>query len=306
MEKPATRAAGLAAGLAWLLAVLAAVLCVSGGRAGCRAATLLGYEGLYFLLGVALYVLLDGRLGGVGVLSAAMAASATVMLKQLLGLPRPPAAAALGATGPGFPSGHTAVATSFWLAMGLLSRSPTLTAGALALAGTVGYTRVALGAHYVGDVVGGFVVGALAALAAAGLTRSEGLFAASVAASPPAMLAALLAAALAPGYRAAWRLAGIDAGLYLAALAGLRLGWEGCLAGRLGGRGYLFSLAAPLASLAAAVGLEKLAGPAGGVAGFAMFAATALASRPLGCRLGAGSRGGWRGASGATRSREPP
>jgi len=283
MARPGVMAARVAAAAAWLLAATSALLCLLGGWWGCRAATLLGDEGLYFVLGILVYAFLDGGLGAVGVSSAALAASATVFLKQFLALPRPPGAIEVGAVGPGFPSGHTTVAAAFWVAMGLWARSPLLTIGGALLAAAVGYTRIALGAHYSLDVAGGYLVGVFSAATVAGLARSWGPAGAAAVASPAGFMAAVLAWLLAPGYRAAWRLAGIDAGLYAAALWVAASGLEWCLSARLGTAQRLAAAALPLAMLVAAVAAEAAGGPLAGAAGFAAFAAAALAARPVVC-----------------------
>lgn len=64
-----------------------------------------------------------------------------------------------------FPSGHSASAAAFAIGVGLENR----TAGYLlaGLAGAVGLSRVATGAHFPGDVVAGFAVGAGVAIAGA-------------------------------------------------------------------------------------------------------------------------------------------
>ncbi|MGW5456017.1 diacylglycerol kinase family protein [Nocardia sp. NPDC003979] len=70
-------------------------------------------------------------------------------------------------TSTSFPSGHAAVAAAFAVGVGLENR----TAGYLltGLAGAVGLSRVATGAHYPGDVLAGFAVGAGIAIAGARL-----------------------------------------------------------------------------------------------------------------------------------------
>ncbi len=70
-------------------------------------------------------------------------------------------------TSTSFPSGHSAAAAAFAIGVGLENR----TAGYLlaCLAGAVGLSRVATGAHYPGDVLAGFAVGAGVAVAGARL-----------------------------------------------------------------------------------------------------------------------------------------
>ena len=292
MRLTGTRPGRAAAWLAIVLAAAASLLCLLAGQKGCRLATLLGSEGLYFLIGVLIYAFLDGRLGGTGVLSAALAASTTVFLKQLLQLPRPPGAPLVGAVGPGFPSGHTTVATGFWLGMGLYSGDPLLLAAGAWLGAVVGYTRVAIGAHYPADVVGGFVVGLAAAYVASVLARREAVAWASWVAAAAAALLVFEAGLLAPSYRAAWRLLGIDLGLSaVGAWVWLR-GLEVCLAKGLGLAGRIAAAVLPLAILGAAVVGEHVAGAPGSLAGFALFSAAALGARPLLCLVGGGTRGG--------------
>lgn len=92
-------------------------------------------------------------------------------LKRLVGRPRPDSATTrvrgAAQTGLGYPSGHAAVAAAMGavLAKGASRRRR---GGIALLAGTVGASRVYIGAHYPLDVVGGWAAG----LAMATLVRS--------------------------------------------------------------------------------------------------------------------------------------
>lgn len=116
-------------------------------------------------------------------LTSTAAASALVHLaKFLIGRARPEMAAEFGAWGlsplasdvlfQSFPSGHSAAAGAFFVAMALvLPRYLWLfVAGAL----TIGVTRVVVGAHYPSDVAAGLALGAWTSLAAAYLMAARG------------------------------------------------------------------------------------------------------------------------------------
>ena len=262
-------------------AVLAAgvLLCLAAGAAGCRAATMLGDEKFYYLAGVLVYILLSAERGLVLVSSLAAASAAATLLKTVLKLPRPPEAEWLApAQGPGFPSGHTTVATAFWLGLGLGESIMAATAG-LAVALLIGYTRIALRVHYPRDVAGGLLVGAAAAIAAEALARRKGPVKAALALAPAATAMALAAAAAMPGYTPPWRIAGIGAGLLAAALLASR---RGCAPppGPARGPEAVRALAVSTAGAALAAGSEALLGKGpGSIPGFAVFTYLVVASR---------------------------
>lgn len=100
--------------------------------------------------------------------AVAVAWAASHALKLLVDDPRP-AGGVVDAWGSGWPSGHAAVAAaaalSLWgsLSPGARTRlgRVALGAGLLALALSVAWTRLYLGVHDLGDVVGGLAVGLL-------------------------------------------------------------------------------------------------------------------------------------------------
>lgn len=103
--------------------------------------------------------------GAVGVASV----TANLLAKRLARRPRPPRADPGRFPGryvamprsASFPSGHTASAVAFAVAVGRVL--PVAAAPLGALAALVGYSRVHTGVHYPGDVAGGAVLGAASA-----------------------------------------------------------------------------------------------------------------------------------------------
>jgi membrane-associated phospholipid phosphatase len=144
------------------------------------AVTLLG-AGEVLVLGLALaYWNLDAhRERLLAVIAASfLALSVTLALKWGLGLPRPPASAQQVAPDSpvGFPSGHAIGATVVY-GGSLLAfdrhRTPRVALPVAALVAAIGLSRVALGLHYLGDVLAGFAVG-LAVLGVVVLARRRG------------------------------------------------------------------------------------------------------------------------------------
>lgn len=99
-----------------------------------------------------------------------------VALKGFFALPRPPMELQLEAhygSGYGFPSGHALGSTAVYGGTAVLldrGRRSTRLAAAAVIVAVVSFTRVALGVHYLVDVLAGFAVGAAFLAAALALT----------------------------------------------------------------------------------------------------------------------------------------
>jgi undecaprenyl-diphosphatase len=119
--------------------------------------------------------------GALAVVLAVGATQAIVFaIKELVARARPPASSAwIDAAGHAFPSAHAASGVALYglLALYTLQRlhgRARVAAGAVALlgVGSIGLTRVYLGAHYPSDVLAGWLVGAVVAAAAWQLARA--------------------------------------------------------------------------------------------------------------------------------------
>lgn len=104
-------------------------------------------------------------------ISVALSALLANILKYTIDLPRPyviyPFIEKLGSGGsPSFPSGHTADAFAFAMAVGLLYRKWLIVIPAFAWAALVGYSRMCLGVHFPSDVIAGALIGIICAGAA--------------------------------------------------------------------------------------------------------------------------------------------
>lgn len=100
----------------------------------------------------------------------ALSAIVSNLLKYAIDLPRPyevyPFIHKLSVGGsPSFPSGHTADAFAFAMAVSLMYRKWFIVILMLAWASVVGYTRMALGVHFPSDVLAGAMIGMLSAFA---------------------------------------------------------------------------------------------------------------------------------------------
>lgn len=121
--------------------------------------TKLGEEEFYLVMGVFVYFFTGDFLSGLLVLSSiVLSGSLNVFLKYLFNSPRP-LNPLIDATGPGFPSGHVQVSSSFWSSVILIFRRMSVLLLGLIVVTSVSLSRVFLRVHYVVDVVGGLFFG---------------------------------------------------------------------------------------------------------------------------------------------------
>lgn len=118
---------------------------------------------------------LEAATGARLAVAALIALAAVPGAKAALAMPRPPVELrAIAADGYGVPSGHATAAATLAIALALLTnwgdrRRRWLAAGGFVA--LVSFTRVALGAHYLGDVLAGAALGTICAGVAVEVTR---------------------------------------------------------------------------------------------------------------------------------------
>ena len=118
---------------------------------------------LFFFLfaAVLVYWLWDKRLGLYLSVLLMVSAPLNAVLKALVGWPRPPAAfhkVFFPLTDNGFPSGHAQTSAAFWSGLAWVVRGWWILVAAVMIT-LVAFSRVYLGVHFVGDVLGGVALG---------------------------------------------------------------------------------------------------------------------------------------------------
>ncbi len=124
-----------------------------------RVITTLGSEGFFLVFLSAIYWSYNKSLGFWGLILMPLAIFVTSEIpKDIIRLPRPDVR---GVTVPTytFPSGHTSGAVSVWGYMAIMLKKRWLWIWSVVIVILVGLSRVTLGYHYPGDVIGGIVTG---------------------------------------------------------------------------------------------------------------------------------------------------
>jgi len=126
--------------------------------------TNVGSEPVYILIASLIFWCYDRRMGIRAMYVILFSSYVALLAKNLFGMPRPPDYLhKVTENDFGFPSGHVLVSSGFWGYMGLrIKSSRIIIAGAIAVF-LVALSRIYLGVHYPGDVVGGLVFGLMVA-----------------------------------------------------------------------------------------------------------------------------------------------
>ncbi|MEM4062276.1 MAG: phosphatase PAP2 family protein [Desulfurococcaceae archaeon] len=121
--------------------------------------TRLGDEEFYMVAAIIVYYALQSIKSGIAPITAVLLSGAlNVILKYTFNTPRPENPL-VEVYGPGFPSGHAQVSTSFWSSLTLITRSKHLAILSAIIVTGVSLSRIYLRAHYELDIIGGIILG---------------------------------------------------------------------------------------------------------------------------------------------------
>lgn len=122
--------------------------------------TALGSEPVYVFLASLIFWCFNKKTGLRVMYVILFSAFATILAKNLFAMPRPPEYLhKIEENEFGFPSGHAMVSSGFWGYLGFDTRNKRLIFVGIVAILSVSLSRVYLGVHYAGDVMGGIVFG---------------------------------------------------------------------------------------------------------------------------------------------------
>ncbi len=125
-----------------------------------------GEEIAYIALSIFIYIFIDPYIGFTLISITILSGSINILLKYALDLPRPPRGFwKVIESGPGFPSGHSQVSSSFWVFLSIELKRFSIAILSTSILVSIALSRVFLGVHYWYDVVGGLAIGIAIALA---------------------------------------------------------------------------------------------------------------------------------------------
>ncbi len=129
------------------------------------AITTISSQPVYFLLASLIFWCFSKRTGIRALYVILFSAFAAILIKNLFSMPRPPEYLhKIQENEFGFPSGHAQVSSSFWGYAGLSIKNKCIVFAGIIAIMSVSLSRIYLGVHYVGDVVGGIIFGLSVAL----------------------------------------------------------------------------------------------------------------------------------------------
>lgn len=119
-----------------------------------------GSEPAYILFASLIFWCFNKKTGIRAMYVIMFSAYVAIIAKNLLSMPRPPVYLhKVAEEGFGFPSGHAQVSSGIWTYLGLRSKQKRIMIAGAAMVFLVSLSRIYLGVHYPGDVIGGIIFG---------------------------------------------------------------------------------------------------------------------------------------------------
>ncbi len=130
-----------------------------------KAITTIGSEPSYIFIASLIYWCFSKKTGIRAMYVILFSAFTAILAKNLFSMPRPPEYLhKIEENEYGFPSGHAQVSSGFWGYIGARTKNKWLIVGGAIAIFSISLSRVYLGVHYIGDVMGGIIFGLLIAI----------------------------------------------------------------------------------------------------------------------------------------------